>query len=707
MSSERSSDDTRVLARAVIDALGSAVIVTGLDRTILMWNNEAERLFGWSEREVVGRDISNVLVGPEAQAAADAIMTEVSSGGSWSGDFPVLHKDGSTLQLAVSDNPVLGPDGEIVAIVGISTDVTHQRHLEREAAALAEHFALALDAGGLGTWQWDIDSGVVHWDTRLEALYGLSPGEFDGTFEAYTARLHPEDAPTVLATVREAVAEKKPYIVNHRSVWADGTVRWLQGKGTVISDAAGRVSGTIGCVADVTDHVLVVEEREQSVSAALEAAARERLSAERLAFLGQVNDALAGAETRIDVMRGVTRVAVPTLGEWCSIFVLPEDGSPLPDVEIAHADPKMVEYARELQLRFPYEPDATSGIPHVIRTGESEFYPEIDDALIDEADTTEEARDVVRSLRLRSAIAVPLVKRGRVIGALQFVNTESSRVYTDQDLALAEAVANRVASTLENRRLAEHQRLIATTLQASLLPSSLPPIPGVDVAVRYWAAGEGTEVGGDFYDVFEVGDGHWAVVIGDVCGTGPRAATLTGLARHTIRAAAWSGASGEEVLRQLNQAIWRSDRSTFCTAAYCELRHLTDGVVLDVTAGGHPLPILRRADGSNQLLGTPGTLLGAFLESEATTNTTKLSAGDSVVLYTDGVTDLAPPHDLSPDEMQEMAVAAAASGTSADAIAEALGHSIEAKLPLAERDDDIALLVLRIDSDEARARAGR
>lgn len=706
-SGEEPGDDTTVVARAVIDALGSAVIVTSLDRTILMWNNEAERLFGWSEREVVGRDISNVLVGPEAQDAAEAIMTEVRSGGPWSGDFPVLHKDGSTLRLAVSDNPVLGPDGEIVAIVGSSTDVTRQRHLEREAAALAEHFALALDAGGLGTWQWDIDSGVVQWDTRLEALYGLSPGEFDGTFEAYTARLHPEDAPTVLATVREAVAEKKPYIVYHRSVWADGTVRWLQGKGTVISDAAGRVTGTIGCVADVTDHVLVVEEREQSVAAALEAAARERLSAERLAFLGQVNDALAGAETRIDVMRGVTRVAVPTLGEWCSIFVLPEDGSPVPDVEIALADPKMVEYARELQLRFPYVPGAASGVPHVIRTGKSEFYPEIDDAFIDEADTTDEARDLVRSLRLRSAIAVPLVKRGRVIGALQVVNTESSRVYTEQDLALAEAVANRVASTLENRRLAEHQRLIATTLQASLLPSSLPPIPGVDVAVRYWAAGEGTEVGGDFYDVFEVGDGHWAVVIGDVCGTGPRAATLTGLARHTIRAVAWSGASGEEVLRQLNQAIWRSDRSTFCTAAYCELRHLADGVVLDVTAGGHPLPILRRADGSSQLLGTPGTLLGAFLESEATTCTTKLSAGDSVVLYTDGVTDLAPPHDLSPDEMQEMAVAAAASGTSADAIAEALGHSIEAKLPLSERDDDIALLVLRIDSDEAGARAGR
>ena len=700
MSGEGFSDGTTVSARAVLDTLGSAVIVTSLDRTILMWNDEAERLFGWTEPEVVGRDISEVLVRPAERAAADAVMSEVKGGGPWSGDFPVVRKDGSMLRVAVSDRPVLSAEGEITAVVGISVDVTEQRRLEHEAAALAERLALALDAGGLGTWRWDIDSGVVQWDTRLEGLFGLEPGEFDGTFEAYTARLHPDDAPAVLAAVREAVAEKRAYVVDHRTVWSDGTVRWLQGKGTVITDSDGRVTGTIGCVGDVTDHVLVVEERERSVAAALEAADLERLSAQRLAFLGQVNDALAGAETSIDVMRGVTRVAVPTLGEWCSIFVLPEDGTLIPEIEIAHADPEMVAYARELQLRFPYEPDAAAGIPHVIRTGESEFYPEIDDELIDEAAATDEAKDVVRSLRLRSAIAVPLVKRGRIIGALQFVNTESSRVYTEQDLALAEAVANRVASTLENRRLAEHQRLIATTLQASLLPSSLPPIPGVDLAVRYWAAGEGTEVGGDFYDVFQVGDDHWAVVIGDVCGTGPRAATLTGLARHTIRAAAWAGASGEDVLRQLNQAIWRSDRSTFCTAAYCELRHLADGVVLEVTAGGHPLPILRRADGSNELLGTPGMLLGAFPESEATTCTTKLFTGDVIVLYTDGVTDLPPPHDLSPEEMQEMAVAAAASGASADAVAAALGDSISAELPLADRNDDIALLVLRVNAAE-------
>ncbi|MEI2652574.1 MAG: SpoIIE family protein phosphatase [Microthrixaceae bacterium] len=118
--------------------------------------------------------------------------------------------------------------------------------------------------------------------------------------------------------------------------------------------------------------------------------------------------------------------------------------------------------------------------------------------------------------------------------------------------------------------------MIARTLQASLLPESLPRVDGVDLAVRYWATGEGTEVGGDFYDVFQVDD-RTAVVIGDVCGTGPMAASTTGLARHTIRASAWHGATGDAVLSELNHAMLRSGRSTFCTVSYCTLAPTSAG----------------------------------------------------------------------------------------------------------------------------------
>ena len=453
----------------------------------------------------------------------------------------------------------------------------------------------------------------------------------------------------------------------------------------------------MGCVADVTEQTNTALERERALLIERAAAANERVSAQRLAFLGEINDALAASPTRADVMRNVTQAAVPMLGDWCSIYVLPDDGGDIPDVEIAHADPERLAYIAELQQRFPYDPHATTGIPQILRTGESEFYPTIDEQVLADADTTDEARDVVRSLALRSAIAVPLSKGGRIMGVLQFVNSETSRSYTHDDLILAKAVASRIASTLENRRLAEHQRMIATTLQASLLPSTLPTIPGADLAVRYWAAGEGITVGGDFYDVFEV-DAHWALVIGDVCGTGPAAASLTSLARHTIRAAAWNGADPDDVLRQLNHAVTHSGEDTFCTALYCTLTPSKQGFLLSVTAGGHPLPVVHRANGHSETIGQPGTLLGVLAASRSTTVTTELLAGDAIVLYTDGITDVPPPHNLSPRDIKQMIQNAAASATTADAIATNIGYQIHAEHSFTERNDDIALLVAAISS---------
>jgi serine phosphatase RsbU (regulator of sigma subunit) len=312
-----------------------------------------------------------------------------------------------------------------------------------------------------------------------------------------------------------------------------------------------------------------------------------------------------------------------------------------------------------------------------------------------EADATDEARDVVRSLALRSAIAVPLVKRGRVLGAMQFVNSESSRAYTEADLALAEAVAARIASTLTNIRLTERQHMIATTLQASLLPDSLPEIDGLEIAVRYWAAGEGTQVGGDFYDVFEIDTG-WAVVIGDVCGTGPAAASLTGLVRHTIRALAWQNARHDEVLRQVNNAILRSGRSTFCTALFATLTRTADGFLFETASGGHPLPIVRHGGGAATSTGKPGTLLGVYPQSLSTTVSTALAPGDTVVMYTDGVTDVRPPHDLDTPELEALVERASDATDSAAAVADALGREVSAILPIADRNDDIAILVLTL-----------
>jgi PAS domain S-box-containing protein len=691
----RSASVPGLSERAVIDALPRAVIVTTADGRIVLWNRAAELLYGWTETEVLGRDISDVLVPVQDRGEAEAIMAAVVAGETWQGDFTVQCRNGDTVRAFVSDSPIMNADGTVLAVVGASEDVTHRRLSEQQATDLAEHLALALDAGELGTWRWDMATGETTWDTKLETLYGLKPGTFDGTFDAYVSLLHPDDAPSVLETVQRALAEKTRYTVEHRVVWPDGSVHWVQGKGRVTLDEFGAATGTMGCVADVTEQTQAALVREQALAAARAAAANERLSAERLAFLGRINDALAASSTRADVMRNVTHTMVPMLGDWCAIHVLPDGDSAIPDIEIAHVDPAGIALVKELQARFPYDPQAATGIPQVIRTGESQFYPHIDENVLADSDSTEEAKELVRSLRLRSAIAVPLAKGGRVIGALQLVNSESSREYTGDDLALAKAIASRVASTLENRRLAEHQRMIATTLQASLLPHTLPAIPGMDLAMRYWAAGEGIAVGGDFYDVFEVGD-HWAAVIGDVCGTGPIAASLTSLARHTIRTAAWNGADPDDVLRQLNRAVRQSGRHTFCTALFCTLAPSSNGFRFTVAAGGHPLPVVHRAEGRCETIGEPGTLLGGLDESRSTSVSTELLPGDTVVLYTDGITDVRPPHDLSPADMENLTQQAASGASSAEDVATNLGIQVDSKLPFTARNDDIALLVMKV-----------
>jgi phosphoserine phosphatase RsbU/P len=260
---------------------------------------------------------------------------------------------------------------------------------------------------------------------------------------------------------------------------------------------------------------------------------------------------------------------------------------------------------------------------------------------------------------------------------------------------LTGSLADRIASSVENLRLQEQQRLIAHTLQQSLLPSGLPAIPGIEIAVRYWPAGEGIDVGGDFYDVFSLNEpGRWAVVIGDVCGTGPAAASLTGLARHSIRASAWHGDSAAEVLTSLNHAVLNSGTNSYLTAVYATLD--TDGAspTLTVACGGHPPPIHVSGHGS-KTIGASGTLLGLFDEVHISERVTQLEPGDTVAFYTDGATDLPPPHGLAYEQLTEMVADAAHGSSSVNSVADRLHDALEALLPFRQRNDDIALLILR------------
>ena len=565
---------------------------------------------------------------------------------------------------------------------------------------VAVRLQLALDAGDLGTWHWDRRTGRTTWDANLERLYGFEPGSFPATFDDWLDLLHPEDRDQVMATINEAVRTRSPYQIEHRVVRPDGAVRWMQGRGTVVLDDHGAVTGTIGCVGDITPRKQAELDARSQAREAHQRAERERRQRERLEFLAGITRSSLRAKDHRDLMDIVTRTAVPDLGDWCAIYFLPEPGAP-PEVAVAHADPEKMAWAARVAELHPGDPTTRVDLPEVIRTGRTSFFPVVGDALIEVAARgtgldVDAAREILRSLDLTSVITVPLISKRGVLGAMRFVTAESGRRYEREDVALAEAAAGRIAEALDNLWLTDQQRHIAATLQQALLPAELPEIPHLDIAARYWPAGT-VDVGGDFYDVFSLGPDRTAVVIGDVCGTGPDPAAVTGIARHTIRAAATHGHDHRSVLDWVNLAVRESGRGLFCTACYSTVESDSSGLHFVSTVGGHPLPVVVRTDGSSETVGEPGTLLGVLPELRTAVSTTPLGPGDTVLLYTDGITDVPPPHGLEAPEVAELfAKAVGAADDSAESVADEVRRAVDARLPMERRTDDVALVVVRV-----------
>ena len=233
--------------------------------------------------------------------------------------------------------------------------------------------------------------------------------------------------------------------------------------------------------------------------------------------------------------------------------------------------------------------------------------------------------------------------RGNVVAAL-WVADHLPRCWSAAEVELLESLAHiaecEVALQVALRNGAEYAEL-AQTLQESLLPPRLPQVSGLDVAARYVAGGTGVEVLGDFYDVFPSVRGGWGMVVGDVCGKGVAAAKSTALARYTLRAEAHRHDRPSLILAALNQALlgWLTEDPRFLTAIYASARPTPAGASVQISSAGHPLAFIRRANGRVQEFGRPGTLLGLLPDPELHDSRTSLRSGDSLILFTDGVTE--------------------------------------------------------------------
>jgi len=292
------------------------------------------------------------------------------------------------------------------------------------------------------------------------------------------------------------------------------------------------------------------------------------------------------------------------------------------------------------------------------------------------------------------SIVVPMPGSGRVLGAIAL--EANARTYDGHDLWLAEDLGRRAGAAIASARLHRAATEVARVLQTSLLPPQLPEIPGAELAAAYHPGWEGLQVGGDFYDVFSTADGQWYLVMGDVCGKGAEAAAVTALARYALRTAAAHRRSPAAILRWVGEAMLHQEaaRGRFCTIACAHVDTHRSPPRVTVACGGHPLPVLRRANGRVQPLGAPGTLLGLLPDPDLQERTAELRPGDTVLLYTDGLTEAAAPEEMWDFEDLARAIRAAPSDSAA-ALVEGLASAALSARPA--RRDDLALLALRMN----------
>ncbi len=570
----------------------------------------------------------------------------------------------------------------------------------RAAAIGVERYELALQAGRMGTWYWDVAGDRVDWDNQLPSVFGLEPGMFDGTLDGYLSLIHPDDVEPALASIQESLATGRDHYVEHRVIHPDGSVHWVSGTGRPIFGPEGAVIGMVGVGADISEQRAAHEATLAAAAAtaiAQDAAARSQA---RLALLGRVGGVLGASLDIATTMQQLADIVVhERLADWCAVELHGGQHGVVSRLALAHRDPAMVEFARRVQQDYPPELRDDVGVGKVLRTGEPELWPSIPPELIRESARDATHLELIESLQISAGIVVPLSARGRVLGVLSMVGTEG-RSFDEEDLTAAMDLGARAGVALDNAYLYDDRDTVARTLQSSLLPPALPEVPGVDLAAMYRPGSVALGIGGDFYDVFPAGAGSWRMVIGDVCGKGVEAAALTGAVRYAVRTASVLTPSPAEALGIVNDTLLREDwQHRFATLVLLAV-DLGPGVArVSVASGGHPPPLLRRARGSVERVEAHGTIVGTLPEAQFSEVALEMRSGDCLFLYTDGIVEARAPAEMFGDErlVDTLRTAGDSAATITDSVVAALDSFVapeDARRGADESRDDLALLTL-------------
>jgi PAS domain S-box-containing protein len=613
----------------IFESAHDAFISMDADGRIVYWNARAVEMFGYEKPEALGMRVADAVIPPGAREAhREGVRRILATGEGRMLDRPLeltaRRRDGSEfpVRLTVSARQRDGRWVFHALVQDISERAVLLAALEAALRGRGPGFAEILDVLGEAITIRDRADHIV-WANRtalkqmgfasLAELQARPPGSImdDYIVSGEDGReLTMADVPSV-----RLLRGERPEPLLMRTVHrATGELHWNLLKASALRDESGAIVATATIIEDVT---------------------AVKASELRSRFLSEASRLLGSSLDYPQTLRNVAWAAVPQIADWCAVDLVDPDGRREP-VVAAHRDPDKIALAERLRRLQPKQVDPDQGIGKAVRTGESQVYSEITDEMLAPIATDDEHLRLLREVGLRSVLIVPLRAASRTLGTMTLVNAESGRRFDEDDVRFAEQLADRAAVAVENARLYQARSRTAATLQRSLLPDNVPQIPGWEVAALYRPAGSDPEleVGGDFYDFLETPDG-WLVIIGDVTGKGVEAAALTSLLRHGARFISQTGTRPAGILRRLDMALKQRSTLSLCTTLCVRLTPQE----LVFCSAGHPMPLLVGTGGAVTEVGAPGRLLGLTDAYDWHDQRMPMRPGETVVLYTDGVTD--------------------------------------------------------------------
>lgn len=711
------------------------VAVVQIDRTgsIASWNEDAEELFGYAAEQVTGKPLTDLAAWPHTPGTSTGIA-EALRLSRWEGTYGIRGADGRVTPVYASHLRVRDTDGEPSTVCLLVRD--HERAvLQTPLRGPAPDAASTPDGRNTDPFEVFIGSPAPDdLDGLLQRTVERARDMLDGDSAFLLLATDDETelevrASTGLPSARQRFARvpveagpgrygsaRMPAV--HEDLQAvPGAVPLLSGTGmrsvvTVPLKVEGRLTGSLGVAAEgpnkySNEEALRLQFAADRIALAVESARLgelERLRRGSLSFLVEASDLLAGTLDRDQTLALMAQMTVPTLATWCAVYTIADQSSDPYLSYVLHEDEELIDGIKSLLSKIaPPDPVPTPGARVWAAPAEAAHQAALRTSMrslgLGEP-TRRVSSGIGPTLATASAVGgetvvLPLVARNRVIGMLT-LGKPTDEHFRQEILELAEDLSRRAALALDNARLYSERTAISQSLQRSLLPPDLPHIEGVEVEVIYRAAGEGNEVGGDFYDLFPIRDGVYGFAIGDVCGTGPEAAAVTGLARHALRLLAREGFGGPAVLERLNSAILdEGARSRFLTLLYGELWPQEDGSAeLKVVCAGHPLPLRLRQDGTVEPAAEPQPLLGVMDDLELYEQTVTLDPGDVLLCVTDGVTERREgTRMLGDDGLTD--VLTTCTGLTAGAVAARVMRAVE-RFASDAPSDDMAILAMRV-----------